>query len=112
MSGTAKKLQLLTVDKLTMREVADLEQFSRMSIPQIFATAEDGTPFRVLMALAWLTARRDNPRAPEARKSFWDRLPYSEFQSVLEAKFEFEQLDDDSDDDEEEGAGEDPTNAG
>lgn len=111
MPDTSKpKLPLLTVDKLTMREVADLEQFSGMSIPQIFATAEDGTPFRVLMALAWLTAKRDNPRAPEARKSFWDRLPYPEFQSVLEAKFDFEQLGDDGDDEGDEA--EDPTPAG
>lgn len=107
------KLQLFTVDKLTMGEVVDLEKFSGMSVPQIMASAEDGVPYRALMALAWLTARRDNPRAPEARKSFWINLPYPEFQSVFEARFDFEVIEDESDEEDDEGGDdEDPTNAG
>lgn len=103
------KLTLLTLDKLTMAEVVEFERMSGLTMSEAYA--HQGDPHHsVIMALAYLTERRANRTAPGARKSFWERLPLSEFHAYFRDRFEFEELDDGGEDDGEDDT-EDPTNA-
>jgi hypothetical protein len=69
----AEKLELLTVDKLTMGEMRDFERMSGYTMAEVFTLPEDAVPSGVVLALAgtwgfhgvfWFSIVRAYPATP------------------------------------------------
>jgi hypothetical protein len=85
------KLPLVKLDELTMGEVVKFEQFTGMTVKDVFVItqSDQDMPAAVVMGLAWLTARREDPRSPHAQADFWTSLTYQRFVSEFSKRFEF-----------------------
>jgi hypothetical protein len=100
------KLKLLGIDQLKMDEVPILERMSGYSVIDLLDLDGGAVPMSALMALAYLTERRERPKL---KKSYYTNLSAVEFMQVFQDKFEFDVVEDD--DGEPSGDSEDPTEA-